>query len=156
MASNPYYVHGGTPAQGSPLSSANIRGEFDLIQAGFALLPPLVGNAGKVIRVGAGSDMLIALYNNLPTVPTFDPTAVGGILRLAADITVNAAVFASDDRIELYNTTAGNLNVFQGGGFILYLAGSNVAGNRVLATRGRATLWFASPSIAVLSGNGVS
>lgn len=49
-----YYTHGSTPSTGSPGSSSVMRAEFDLIEAGFAKLPSLSGNGGKVLLVNPG------------------------------------------------------------------------------------------------------
>ena len=55
-----FYVHGGAPAQGSAGQSAAIRAEFDAISAAFNKLPPITGNANKVIRVNAAGTALEA------------------------------------------------------------------------------------------------
>lgn len=51
---NEFYNHGSIPADNSPGSSAEIRGEFDAVQAGFNKLPTMTGNGGKVVKVNAG------------------------------------------------------------------------------------------------------
>lgn len=56
FAQNPYYDHGSFPSPGTLGSSAAMRAELDLIEAGFAKLPTLAGNANKVVVVnGAGT-----------------------------------------------------------------------------------------------------
>lgn len=50
---NDYYNHGSSPAQGSTLSSATIRSEFDAIQTGIDKLAPLAGNATKAVLINA-------------------------------------------------------------------------------------------------------
>jgi len=58
--SNPYYNVSGTPATGSPGSSAPQRGEFAAIAAGFAMLPPvLTANAPVVVNSG-GTGMTVS------------------------------------------------------------------------------------------------
>ena len=49
-AQNPYYDHGSYPAPGTVGSSAGMRAELDLIEAGFAKLPTLSGNADKFVH----------------------------------------------------------------------------------------------------------
>lgn len=59
-AQNAYYDHGTFPAPGSAGSSAAMRAELDLIEAGFAKLPTLSGNANKpVIINGSGTAMSV-------------------------------------------------------------------------------------------------
>ena len=56
--SNSYYDHGGVPAAGSLPSSAQIRSEFDAIEAGFDKMPTLTGNAGLPVFVNAAESAL--------------------------------------------------------------------------------------------------
>lgn len=59
---NEYYNHGSNPATGSSGSSAVMRSEFDLIMAGFAKLPPLTAQQGRVLKVNP-SGTAITLTN---------------------------------------------------------------------------------------------
>lgn len=57
-AQNAYYDHGTFPQPGSAGSSAAMRAELDLIEAGFAKLPTLSGNANKAVIInGSGTAM---------------------------------------------------------------------------------------------------
>jgi hypothetical protein len=57
-AQNAYYDHGTYPQPGSTGSSAAMRAELDLIEAGFAKLPTLSGNASKAVVInGSGTGM---------------------------------------------------------------------------------------------------
>lgn len=56
---NPYYTHTTFPTPNSKTSSAAMRAEFDLINAGFDKLPVLTGNANKVVKVNAAGDALV-------------------------------------------------------------------------------------------------
>jgi hypothetical protein len=58
--SNEYYDHTTYPTPNSPGSSAALRAELDLIEAGFNKLPTLTGNGGKFIAVNAGGTALEA------------------------------------------------------------------------------------------------
>lgn len=58
--SNPYYDHTTFPTPNAPGSSAQLRAELDLIEAGFDKLPTLTGNANKVVVVNSGETALIA------------------------------------------------------------------------------------------------
>ncbi len=50
---NDYYTHTTYPATGSQGSSASMRAELDLVDAGFSKLPSLSGNGGKFVLVNA-------------------------------------------------------------------------------------------------------
>lgn len=50
---NEYYQHGTFPTTGAQATSAGMRAELDSIAAGFEKLPPLAGNAGKLVKVNA-------------------------------------------------------------------------------------------------------
>lgn len=55
---NEFYNHGSIPAENSPGSSAEIRAEFDSVQAGFAKMPAMAINGGKIVKVNAGGTAL--------------------------------------------------------------------------------------------------
>ncbi len=52
--SNEYYDHNNYPVQGAQGSSAAMRAELDLIEAGFNKLPVLTGNGNKLVKINAG------------------------------------------------------------------------------------------------------
>lgn len=54
MAGSEYYSHSTYPSTGSSGSSSAMRAELELIEAGFALLPTLIGTAGGIVVVNAG------------------------------------------------------------------------------------------------------
>lgn len=59
--STPYYSASGIPATGSRAESATMRGEFSSIEAGFAKLPTLSANGGKMVAVNSGASGLEAV-----------------------------------------------------------------------------------------------
>lgn len=82
---NPYFDHTSAPAQGSSLSSAVIRAEFDAIEQGFDKLPALSGNGNKKVVVNGGGTALTIETDNAANV---DFTPAGNI----AAVTVQAAI----------------------------------------------------------------
>ena len=52
--SNEYFNNSGAPGANSQGSSAVIRGEFTAVSNGFAKLPILSGNGGKLIKINTG------------------------------------------------------------------------------------------------------
>jgi hypothetical protein len=79
---NDFYTHGNFPAPSSPATSASMRAEFDLISAGFAKLPTITGNAGKVVVVNGGATGLttttgqLSLAGNFSVTGAFDTTFI--------------------------------------------------------------------------------
>lgn len=84
-AQNPYYDHGSFPAQGSLGSSAAMRAELDLIEAGFAKLPTLSGNANKVVVVNGSGTALTATDAPIPSGNAFPVSPSTNALFLILD-----------------------------------------------------------------------
>ena len=58
--------------------------------------------------------------------------------------------------VTIVNYTAGNITLTQGSGLTLYNSGDASTGNKTLATRGMATVWFPAGTTAYMSGTGIS
>lgn len=56
----------------------------------------------------------------------------------------------------VYNDSAASITITQGAGMTLRLAGTTTTGSRALAPRTFATIWFNSPTEAIIMGNGVT
>jgi hypothetical protein len=100
-------------------------------------------------------------YRNIPrstTTTTIAATDVGKCIAVTAGIALpaNTTTFAAGDAISIYNNSASSITITQGASITLYLGGTATTGNRTLAQRGIATIWFNSTSDAVISGAGVS
>jgi hypothetical protein len=63
---------------------------------------------------------------------------------------------AAGDVVVVYNASGGNMTLAQAASMTCRLAGTTLTGNRTIAPRGVAHIWFASPSEALISGSGVS
>ena len=147
--SNDYYNHGSTPVQRSTLSSALIRAEFDLVSAGFAKLPALTGNGGKLAVVDpTGTFLTVSSWRFNGAAQAVGDTAYGNNALAAA------------------NAASGSTAV--GAGALALKTGANVNdafGNSALAvcTTGGSNCAFGSGSLAgvttgtsnVAVGNGV-
>lgn len=72
-----YYTASGQPGSHSAGQSNTVRSEFSSIESGFAKLPGLAGNAGKLVAINAGGTAMDVLASA--------PTAVGLSLLTAAD-----------------------------------------------------------------------
>ena len=100
-------------------------------------------------------------YRNIPrstTVTTIAATDIGKCIAVTAGIALpaNTTTFAAGDSISIYNNSGTAITITQGSSITLYLAGTATTGNRTLAQRGIATIWFNSNTDAVISGAGVS
>ena len=102
----------------------------------------------------------IVRARNVPRIAsTGETVAVAGIghcYSTTGNMTIPAGAFAAGDTVSIYNATAGNLTLTAGGGLTLRLAGTATTGNRTLAQRGLATVWFESSTEAIVIGAGVT
>jgi len=71
-------------------------------------------------------------------------------------VTVNNSVHSSGDAITIINNSGSDQTITQGSGLSMYNSSDASTGNRVLAARGMATLWFRSSGAAYISGAGLS
>jgi len=76
-------------------------------------------------------------------------TSTGGV-------TLNNSVFAAGDAVTIINNSGSDQTITQGSGVTIHNAADAATGNRTLAGRGMATVWFASASVAYISGAGLS
>lgn len=96
---------------------------------------------------------------NIPRSTTATTAAIadrGKCIAISAGITIPASTFFAGDAISLYNDSASSVTITQGSGLTLRFAGTTSTGNRTLAARGYATVWFNSATEAVIMGSGVS
>lgn len=71
-------------------------------------------------------------------------------------ITINNSIGSQGDIVIIYNNTAGNITLTQGTGVTLRLAGSTSAGNRTVATRGLACVYYHAANDVIVGGTGVT
>lgn len=98
-------------------------------------------------------------YRSIPRRTTTTTAVVGdrgGCVAISAGFTVPASVFSAGDAISIYNNSASPVTITQGAGLTLRQAGTANTGNRTLAGRGIATVWFNSATEAVISGGGLT
>ena len=91
MAGTEYYDHTTYPSQGAAGSSAALRAELDLVEAGFGKLPDLSGNGGKIVAVNSGGTVLeaIATTGTGSGVRAASPTLTTPALGVATATSVN-------------------------------------------------------------------
>lgn len=117
-----------------------------------------LGGSVTSVATGATIDGVTIGYRNIPRSTTSGTAVVGDVgkvIAVSAGITVPNSTFAAGDAISIYNDSAAAITITAGVG-TLRLAGTTTTGNRTLAARGMATIWFNSATEAVISGAGVS
>ena len=71
-------------------------------------------------------------------------------------MTVPNSVLSTGDAITIINNSGSDQTITQGSGLTLYNTADASTGNRTLAGRGMATLYFTANNIAYISGAGLS
>ena len=101
-------------------------------------LRSIPANAQSSAHVGVATDAGKAIY-----------ISTGGV-------TLNNSVFSAGDAVTIINNSGSDQTITQGSGVTLHNSADASTGNRTLAARGMATVWFASASVAYISGAGLS
>lgn len=76
-------------------------------------------------------------------------TSTGGV-------TIPSSVMSAGDAVTIINNSGSNQTLTQGSGLSLYNTADAATGNRTLAGRGMATIYFASTTTAYIAGAGLS
>ena len=71
-------------------------------------------------------------------------------------VTVPNAVFSAGDAITIINNSGSSQTITQGASVTMYNTADAATGNRALAGRGIATMYFVDSSTAYISGSGLS
>jgi len=71
-------------------------------------------------------------------------------------VTVNTSVFSAGDAVTIVNHSGSDQTITQGSSFTLHNTADATTGNRTLAGRGMATIWFENYDQAYISGAGLS
>jgi hypothetical protein len=80
----------------------------------------------------------------------------GKAIYTDSGVTVNNSVLGNGDAVTVINQSGSDITITQGSGVTIFNTADATTGNRTLAGRGMATLWFADPSTAYISGAGLS
>ena len=71
-------------------------------------------------------------------------------------VTINNSVFSAGDAVTIINNSGSDQTITQGSGVTMHNTADAATGNRTLAGRGMATIWFAAADTAYISGAGLS
>ena len=120
----------------------------------------VINTAGSVTFSGTVSDSLGPVRtlpkNSQSGTYTLVAADAGKFIEASNAVTVPASVFTAGQMITIVNQTSGNITITKGSGLALYNAADGDNNNRTLSTRGMATVLYASPTTAHISGAGLS
>lgn len=148
FAQNPYYDHGTFPATGTLGTSAGMRAELDLIEAGFAKLPTLSGNANKIIVVNPGATALTATDAPIPSGTSFPASpSTHALYWITNDSTAGECDAGGGSAVTLCR--------WDGANWVTASAGGGLTGWPTDSTTKEVT-WASSFAAAALFGNGTN
>ena len=78
------------------------------------------------------------------------------IYTSSGGVTINSSVLSAGDAVTIINNSGSDQTITQGSGVTLYNTADAATGNRTLAGRGMATVWFADNATVYISGAGLS
>jgi hypothetical protein len=84
---------------------------------------------------------------------TLNTAKVAQCIAVTAGVTIPASVYAAGDSFSIYNDSSSSITLTQGSGLTLRQSGTSNTGNRTLAARGMATIWFNSATEAIVMGD---
>jgi len=117
-------------------------------------------NSSNATFAGTVSDSKGNLRSIPPNVQHSNYTLVasdaGKVIYINANPTINNSVFSQGDAVTIVNNGSSDRTIVQGSGVTLYNTVDATTGNRTLAQRGMATIWFYDASTAYISGAGLS
>ena len=123
-------------------------------------------NAGtSAVACTIGSDGTVSdSKGNLRSIPRLDKTSAytitaadaGKTITADGDITIPNSVMAEGDAITIIADGTAAITITQGSGLTIYNAADASTGDRQLALRGMATIWFKHTSYAYISGAGLT
>jgi hypothetical protein len=104
----------------------------------------------------AGGSFRARIALSTETSGTLTVASANKRVKATAGVTINDGVFTAEDSVEIYNDSDVSITITQDTGMTLRLAGSTSTGNRTLAARGIAYVYFDTNADAAVAGSGVS
>jgi len=88
---------------------------------------------------------------------TLSSSDVGkAVTNTSGGVTIPNGVFTGASAVTIINHSGSDITITQASGLTLHNAADATTGNRTLAARGMATVWFQASSVAYISGAGLS
>ena len=132
---------------------------------GYPLFAVTDNGGNTYLRVDSVSGNITDSKGNLRSIPQNHKTSAYVLIASDAGkcitittggVTVNTSVFSAGDAVTIINHSGSDQTITQGSSFSLQNAADASTGNRTLAGRGMATIWFASATEGYISGAGLS
>jgi len=101
-------------------------------------------------------DIPYNLKNDNYTLVAADRGKVVGNSVASKTTTIPTSVFGTGQVVSIINPSSGDHTIAAGSGFTLINTADAATGNRTLASKGLATIWFTSASEGYISGAGLS
>ena len=121
--------------------------KFETTAAGVTVTGTVSDSKGDVRKIP---------LNNITSAYTAVAADSGKTIYTNSGVTINNSVFATGDAVTIVNSTGSDITITQGSGLNLYNSADASTGNRTLAGRGMATIYFAATNYAYISGAGLS
>ena len=109
-----------------------------------------------IVTDGKGNVRSIPLNNKTSAYTLVAADAGKAIYISTGGVTVNNSLFSAGDAVTIINNSGSDQTITQGSGVTMYNTGDAATGNRTLAGRGMATIWFQAAATAYISGSGLS
>ena len=130
------------------LRATNSNNRFSINQSGSATFDGTVSDSKGNLRS--------IPKNNQANAYTLVAADAGKFIEAENGVTIPSSVFSAGDAVTIVNQTGSDITLTSGSGLTLYNAADASTGNRTLASRGLATVLYASGSTAHISGAGLS
>lgn len=114
-------------------------------------------NITSALQDGLGNVRTVPRDNAYkPNGYTLLSTDIGKYVYATGDVIIPAGIFGIGDNITIYNGTSSTINLFQGTGVTMWLAGIGLGGNRTLDQRGLCSVLCVNGNEYVLIGAGLN
>ena len=141
------------------LISGTLYGEHQFQTGGTTRVT--INRFGNLIGTGTISDskgdLRSIVQNHKTGAYTLIASDAGKMITITTGgVTVNNSIFSAGQAVSIINHSGSDQTITQGSSFTLHNTADATTGNRTLAGRGMATMWFSSHNEAYISGAGLS
>lgn len=155
-------VHDGTTVGGTPLATASsVQTASSLATSASSTANAALPRTGGVMT----GNVTFTDSQRFPTVVanslsnasyTLSATDAGCAVIATTTVVAPAFILSTGHAVSIFNNSSASISITAGSNLTLYQAGTANQGNRTLAQRGLATIYYINSSTAVVSGAGLS